>query len=119
MRTRCLAAPWWCCSVGSVALAADRRLRRPKKPAEEKKPSQLEELLAQALRDNPDMRVADAKVREAEAELNRARLLVIQKVVAHQHTVETLESAVKMAEAHYAVAEAKLSTRRGPVSTDH
>jgi multidrug resistance efflux pump len=79
-----------------------------KKPAEEKKPSQLEELIAQALRDNPDLRVADAKLREADAELNRVRLQVIQKVVAHQHTIETLESAVKTAEASYRMAEAKL-----------
>jgi outer membrane protein TolC len=80
----------------------------PKKPADEKKPSQLEELIAQALRDNPDIRVAEAKTREAEAELNRARLQVIQKVVAHQHTVETLEGGVKMAEANYALAQAKV-----------
>jgi hypothetical protein len=79
-----------------------------KKPAEEKKPSQLEELLAQALRDNPDIRVAEAKMREAEAELSRTRLLVVQKVVAHQHTLETLQSAVKVAEANYTAAEAKV-----------
>jgi hypothetical protein len=79
-----------------------------KKPAEEKKPSQLEELIAQALRDNPDVRVADAKLREADAELNRVRLQVIQKVVAHQHTVDTLMSAVKMTEAGFAAAEARV-----------
>jgi hypothetical protein len=80
----------------------------PKKPAEEKKPSQLEGLIAQALRDNPDIRVAEAKTRETEAELNRVRLQVIQKVVAHQHTVETLESGVRVAEANYAAAQAKV-----------
>jgi outer membrane protein TolC len=80
----------------------------PKKPAPEKKPSQLEELIAQALRDNPDIRVAEAKTREAEAELNRVRLQVIQKVVAHQHTVETLQGGVRVAEASLAAAQAKL-----------
>jgi hypothetical protein len=40
----------------------------------------LDELLAKALKDNPDLRVAEAKVREAEAELNRTRLQVLQKV---------------------------------------
>ena len=80
----------------------------PSKPAEEKKPSALEELLSQALRDNPDLRVAEAKVREAEAELSRTRLLVIQKVVAHQHTVETAQSAVQMAQAKYAVTVANV-----------
>jgi hypothetical protein len=77
-----------------------------KKPAEEKKPSQLEELIAQALQGNPDVRVAEAKMREAEAELNRTRLQVIQKIVAHQHNTEALESAVRTAEARLVVAEA-------------
>src|SRR5438477_8495528 len=45
----------------------------------------LEELLTRALKDNPDIRVAETKVREAEAELNRIRLQVMQKVVAYQH----------------------------------
>jgi hypothetical protein len=77
-----------------------------KKPAEEKKPSQLEELIAQALRDNPDVRVAEAKVHEAEALLNRARLQVIQKIVAHQQNTEALDCAVKTAQARAVVAEA-------------
>jgi hypothetical protein len=50
------------------------------KGKEDDKPS-LEELLTQALKDNPDIRVAEAKVNEAEAELNRTRLLVMQKLV--------------------------------------
>ena len=82
--------------------------KEAKKPAEEKKPSQLEELIVQALQGNPDVRVAEAKVREAEAELSRTRLQVIQKVVAHQHTLETLTSAVKTAEANYTLADVKL-----------
>ncbi len=40
----------------------------------------LENQLAQALKNNPDIRVAEAKVREAEAELNRVRLQVSQKI---------------------------------------
>lgn len=40
----------------------------------------LEELLAKALKDNPDIRVAETKVREAEANLNRTRQDVLQKV---------------------------------------
>src|SRR5262245_32778108 len=39
-----------------------------------------DELLTKALKDNPDIRVAESKVREAEAELNRTRLQVLQKV---------------------------------------
>src|SRR5438132_13243758 len=58
------------------------------KPKQEK-PTALDEMLAKALRDNPDIRVAEAKVREGEAELNRVRLQVMQKVVALQHTLAT------------------------------
>jgi hypothetical protein len=50
--------------------------------------SRLEEMLAQALRSNPDVRVAAAKVSEAEAELNRVRLQVVQKVVQAYQAVE-------------------------------
>jgi outer membrane protein TolC len=96
--------------LGGLAIADEpNKPADPKKGAEEKKPSQLEELIAQALRDNPDIRVAEAKTREAEAELSRVRLQVIQKVVAHQHTVETLDGAVKTAEANYKLAQAKLT----------
>jgi hypothetical protein len=76
------------------------------KPAPEKKPSQLEQLIAEALQGNPDVRVAEAKMREAEAELNRTRLQVIQKVVAHQHNTEVLEGVVRTAEARLLAAEA-------------
>jgi hypothetical protein len=95
--------------LGGAVMADDpAKPADPNKPAGEKKPSQLEELIAQALRDNPDIRVAEAKTREAEAELSRVRLQVIQKVVAHQHTVETLEGAVTAAEANLTLAEANV-----------
>jgi hypothetical protein len=95
--------------LGGIGMADEpAKPADPNKPAEQKKPSQLEELIAQALRDNPDIRVAEAKTREAEAELSRVRLQVIQKVVAHQHTVETLDGAVKVAETNYTAAQAKL-----------
>jgi hypothetical protein len=64
------------------------------KPAE---PS-LEEMLNKALKDNPDIRVAESKVREAEAELNRTRLQVTQKVLAFHHTHEAQKAAIKVAE---------------------
>src|SRR5438046_1023205 len=35
----------------------------------------LEQMLTQAAQDNPDIRVAEAKLREADAKLNRTRLL--------------------------------------------
>jgi hypothetical protein len=58
----------------------------------------LEEMLNKALKDNPDIRVAESKVREAEAELNRTRLQVTQKVLAFHHNHEAQKAAVKVAE---------------------
>lgn len=64
------------------------------KPAE----PTLEEMLQKALKDNPDIRVAEAKVREAEAELNRTRLQVTQKVLAFHHSRESQKAIIKVAE---------------------
>jgi hypothetical protein len=63
--------------------------------------SKLEEMLERALLHNPDIRVAESKLREAEAELNRARLLVTQKVV-------TLNAALEAARANVAAAQTRL-----------
>src|SRR6516164_866853 len=58
----------------------------------------LEEMLTRALKDNPDVRVAEAKVREAEAELNRTRLQVTQKVIAVHKALEAQKGLVDLAE---------------------
>src|SRR5262249_39545516 len=76
------------------------------KPAKDKEPaakekSKLEEWLAQALKSNPDIRVAEAKQREAEAEWNRTRLLVMKKVTAHYHAWLAQKAAVQQAEANW------------------
>jgi hypothetical protein len=94
--------------LGSVALGQQPAPTKPDEPGKEKKPSQLEELLSEALRNNPDVRVAEAKFREAEAELNRARMLALQKVVAAQHNVDAATNGVKTAEASVRLSEAKL-----------
>ncbi|HTU90126.1 MAG TPA: hypothetical protein VMF69_08635 [Gemmataceae bacterium] len=52
----------------------------PKQKAAPEK-SKLEEMLAEALKNNPDIRVAAAKLAEADAQLNRARMQVMQKVL--------------------------------------
>jgi hypothetical protein len=54
--------------------------------------SKLEELLEQALKNNPDLRVASAKLVEAEAELSRMRLQVVQKVVQAYQAVEAAKA---------------------------
>jgi hypothetical protein len=60
--------------------------------------AKLEDLLAKALRDNPDIRVAAAKLAEADAELNRARLQVAQKVIAAHHALEAAQAEVEAAQ---------------------
>jgi hypothetical protein len=60
--------------------------------------TKLEEMLQQALRNNPDIRVAEAKVAEAEAELNRTRLIVMQKVVLYNANLSDAQAKVASAE---------------------
>jgi hypothetical protein len=58
----------------------------------------LDELLATALRNSPDVQVADAKVRGAQAELRRTRLTVLQKVIESRAAIEAQQAAVGQAE---------------------
>src|SRR5206468_5992476 len=70
---------------------------QPAKPAQATEPT-LEEMLNKALKDNPDIRVAEAKVREADAELNRTRLQVTQKVLAFHYSRESQKAVIKVSE---------------------
>ena len=73
----------------------------PEKPAADKPASTnrpLEELIASALRHSPDLQVADAKVREAQAELRRSRLTLVQKVIDANSAVEAARAAMGPAE---------------------
>jgi hypothetical protein len=72
--------------------SAQTQSSTPPAEAPPAKPSRLEEMLAQALRTNPDVRVAAAKVSEAEAELNRVQLQVVQKVVQAYQAVEAAQA---------------------------
>jgi hypothetical protein len=86
---------------GSALVFGQPGAEPAKAPGQEKAPpakSKLEEMLAQALKNNPDIRVAAAKLGEAEAELNRVRLQVMQKVVTLYHTTEMARSDVATAE---------------------
>jgi hypothetical protein len=58
-------------------------------------------MLATALKGNPDIRVAEAKVHEAEAELDRVRLQVMQKVISLRSSLDTQKAVLKEAEAAY------------------
>jgi hypothetical protein len=81
-------------------------------PAKKPAPGSLEDLLSQALKNNPDIHVAEAKLREAEAELNRTRVLVAGKIVALQASIRAAEKARDEAEARF-VASMKIREKVG------
>jgi hypothetical protein len=70
---------------------------------EDKAPSKdsLEQLLAEALRNSPEIQLAEAKLREAEALLRQTRLSIMQKVIEQQSAVETQKSKASFAEANF------------------
>lgn len=61
----------------------------------------LDDLLSQALKSNPDVRLAESKVREAEAELNRVRMHIMQQIVKLEIDIkEAKERAAKATSRH-------------------
>jgi hypothetical protein len=102
MAVRALAALWLVGIVG-LSVAQDKPAKEPPKDkpkpaatdvqdgrplslelhraATDGLPKTLDEMLAVALKENPDIRVAEAKLRGAEEEVRRARLVVSQKIV--------------------------------------
>ncbi len=71
------------------------RPNQPAKPADKA----LADRLAEALANNPDVRVAEAKLQAAEAELRRLRLQVTQKMVALDQDLKGQQAAVAYAQA--------------------
>src|SRR5260370_760137 len=61
-------------------------------------PNSLEAMLAEALKHNPDIQVAEAKLHEAEAGLNKARVQVLQQLVTYKNAVDAQKLAVISAE---------------------
>src|ERR1043166_3311408 len=66
-----------------------------------KEQSALEDLLTQALKTNPDIRVAEAKLREAEAEVYRARMKVFHRIVALQQELKSSRAQVTASQQAY------------------
>jgi hypothetical protein len=63
--------------------AGNNKPPKPEAPKAEKSgPQSLDDLLAEALKNNPDIRVAEANLLAAQAELNRTRLKVTHRIVA-------------------------------------
>lgn len=104
-------------AVGLLALPAFTQQAPVKSvPPKAEKPAapSLEELLSQALKNNPDIRVGEAKVREAEAELSRTRLTVAQKVAGVYHSLELARKSLEQADQH--MAESKQLYQRGAIA---
>lgn len=71
------------------------------KPAEPPKASPLEEAIAGALRQHPDVKLAEAKRLVADAELEQAKLAVTQKITNAFARVEQARARVALAESQY------------------
>jgi hypothetical protein len=86
--------------AATASLLAEEPKADPNAPKDKEAPakSKLEQMLETALKHNPDIRVADAKVREADAELSRTRLAVTQKVVQMYNNLESARATVQIAE---------------------
>jgi hypothetical protein len=116
MRNRMVSALVLITAIGTSGRAQTPGGNEEPKPASKKVPPTavkdqqpaapaLDDLLDQALRNNPDVRVAEAKVREAEAELNRVRLQVSQRVVTLHHSLASQRTMVENATQTYSSAE--------------
>jgi hypothetical protein len=97
--------------------------------AKKPEPGSLEEMLDSALRNNPDIRAAEAKVRAAEAESNSVRNQVIAKVVhlrtdielakkmlAHAEKMEQMERRVNSSQTSLLAATANVDTQKAELA---
>ncbi|HKA05672.1 MAG TPA: hypothetical protein VKD71_00350 [Gemmataceae bacterium] len=117
-------------SVAAVLVAAGLVLAQqpaskdqPKKDAPAKKeppkpaPGSLEDTLEKALRNSADIKVAESKVRDAEAELNRVRQQVLTRATAVHSDLNLAKRMLAVAETSLMVAR-NTSARVGPDGKD-
>jgi multidrug resistance efflux pump len=71
----------------------------PKEPV--KQGASLEQHIAEALKNNPDIRVAEMKVRETEAELSRTRMKVTSDITTLSAEIQVAQEGVREAEVRY------------------
>src|SRR5262249_38044003 len=71
-----------------------------------KQPISLEKYIAEALKNNPEIRVAEAKVRETEAELARTRMKVTSDITTLSAEIQAAQAGVQEAEVRYERAKA-------------
>ena len=89
--------------IGPMIFPEEPPTNRPGGPSVPAVPKTLDEMLDLALRSNPDILVAEAKLRQAQAELNQARLKVAKEVLSaynqrrmQELTVKTLSEDLEM-----------------------
>jgi hypothetical protein len=85
--------------------------------AARKEQAGLDAVFAEALKNNPDIRVAEAKLREAEAELYRVRVNVLNRVVILRHDIRSAKAAADEARSRYE-REKALAARGGSGAAD-
>jgi len=78
----------------------------PLKRNERALPTSLDQMLTVALQHNPDVRAARAMLLAAEAELDRTRLSVLQKIIAYRERWSARKAALETATAEFRAAEA-------------
>jgi hypothetical protein len=104
--------------AGFAQQPAVQKKEPDKKDTQEPREDRLEDLIAEALRNNPDIRVAEAKVSEAEAELQKTRVATAQKVAT---LVQSIEIAIKVrdeAEQRYRTTQRIHTQSKGVVSLE-
>ena len=79
----------------------------------DKKPDPTDAAIAAALANDPDVKMARAKIQLAEAELAKARLAVTLKVVTLKTTIELHKTAVEVATQQYKLAATRVTAGGG------
>jgi len=90
--------------VASIALAQNPPDKKASdKPAEKTEPKKqsLEELLALALQHSPEVQVAEAKLKEAEALLRQTKLQIAQRVIEVRNKADEQQQALETADAEW------------------
>jgi len=115
--------------LGGVVLAlivgtapAQQPVKPPSKtsatPSTETKKSALELALEEALKNNPDLKVTAAKAAEADANLSRARLDVVRKVVTAYQAIEEMKAKLEETERRVAHLTKLRAMVKGAVTED-
>ncbi len=72
----------------------------------------LDQLIADALKHNPDIRVAESKVREAEAELSRTRMKVVSDVTFLQAEIQAAQALANHLKSQYELVNALYNDKK-------